>query len=694
MRAESVSLFVPFDGFKVEESLMKLQRWFDTATALSRMLSIGMAALCMATFAHAANTVQDFTAIFPEDGGDDCVAPPLQSLGAVEILPYWDGKGVQLTPDAGGLNTGVAMNQLVSGAYDSLQIDFQLQITPGANAGADGIGFAYAAASNWGVDNCTAFPDWGTSEEPSMVNSLGVGFDNYNNGAGDGDAQNSVSLHWNGAMLASVSVDDFDPIYLESGDELQASVLITPSGTGSNVSVTLVDLVTGDPFVAFENEFVEGLQPYDGRPVFKARTGGESAEQAIDNVTVTLTPVGGGAPTTITENFESFDEGPLDVTFEYPPNPPLVGGTPYTEFQGGEDPPVRLISDGGATGEQPAHMQLTSQAGNLLNSIAFDKTSDVADNIQASFKMRMEAGGTPADGVSFLLLDAGLYGDDGELNAGFSEEPNLAGALAIGFDNYDNAETGGNNHVSLHWDGAQVGENFAIDPAEFALVNGEWNDIQVIATEVEGGMNVTVVITDGSDGSVITPFLDEFVPGASFPDSARAAFGARTGGANSFQLIDDVLISWTGGGGLLGDFNLNGSLDLPDINDLTGQSASGANTATYDLNGDALVNEGDIGVWINDLFNSWVGDANLDGEFNSADLVNVLASGTYEADIDSVWETGDFNGDGRTTSGDLVSALAGGGYEAGPRAAVAAVPEPAGCTLLLLGSLMFVRRRR
>jgi hypothetical protein len=82
-----------------------------------------------------------------------------------------------------------------------------------------------------------------------------------------------------------------------------------------------------------------------------------------------------------------------------------------------------------------------------------------------------------------------------------------------------------------------------------------------------------------------------------------------------------------------------------------------------------------------------MGDANLDGQFNSSDLVSVLASGTYEADVDSVWSTGDFNGDGRTTSSDLVAALAGGGYEMGPRAAVAAVPEPSSLALVLLGML-------
>ena len=102
-------------------------------------------------------------------------------------------------------------------------------------------------------------------------------------------------------------------------------------------------------------------------------------------------------------------------------------------------------------------------------------------------------------------------------------------------------------------------------------------------------------------------------------------------------------------------------------------------------------------MWVKDLYNSWIGDANLDGEFNSSDLVIVLSSGTYEADVDAVWSTGDFNGDGRTNTSDLVAALADGGYEVGPRAAVAAVPEPATSVLLLVATVWLVgvsRRRR
>ena len=109
-----------------------------------------------------------------------------------------------------------------------------------------------------------------------------------------------------------------------------------------------------------------------------------------------------------------------------------------------------------------------------------------------------------------------------------------------------------------------------------------------------------------------------------------------------------------------------------------------------------MVDTNDINVWISDLYQSWSGDINLDHEFNSGDLVDMLASGTYEADVESVWSKGDFNGDARTDSSDLVTALSGGGYELGPAAAVAAVPEPASFLLAFIGltTLGHLRRRR
>jgi hypothetical protein len=145
---------------------------------------------------------------------------------------------------------------------------------------------------------------------------------------------------------------------------------------------------------------------------------------------------------------------------------------------------------------------------------------------------------------------------------------------------------------------------------------------------------------------------------------------------------------------LPGDFDGNGALDGADIDQLTSESANQTNAAAFDLNGDNLANELDIHVWAKDLKQTWIGDADLSGEFNSSDLVATLAAGTYEVDVNAVWSTGDFNGDGRFNSSDLVAALADGGYEQGPRAAVSAVPEPSSSMLSILAALAAVKWSR
>src|SRR5690606_17944184 len=77
--------------------------------------------------------------------------------------------------------------------------------------------------------------------------------------------------------------------------------------------------------------------------------------------------------------------------------------------------------------------------------------------------------------------------------------------------------------------------------------------------------------------------------------------------------------------GMPGDFNGDNVLDAADIDDLSGQAASAANPSAYDLTGDSLVDVADVSYWVKDLYNSWIGDANLDGQFNSSDLVAVLS---------------------------------------------------------------------
>ena len=668
--------------------------------------------------AFADPTEQDFSAVF--QGTGDAPYVIVDSTLPADIIQVtdqgvWDGKALWLTQNVGSQNNSVAFNQLVSGPYDQLVIGMEMEFTlydPPSSGGADGFGLAYANSAIWGSDNSWPIPTFTTpyppvpdlAEEPSLAGSLGVGFDIYSNAAWDGVGQNTISLHWNNKLLENRSLDlgEWGDLFLlESGTPIRAEVAITPTGSGSNVTVLLVDLETGDIAIPFEDYFIDGLTPYDGRLVAKARTGGVFSEQFVDNVSLALTPQGGGETFTFKEGFEDFPIGVVQPPEE--PDPPILqGGTPYATYQNPAAPlGPTVTSDGLPTGAQPAHMQLTTAVQSLTNSIAFDQTDAKADNITATFKMKIDSGGL-ADGMTFALLDVDTYSSSGPFEAPLAdtiyyEEPNFPGTLAIGFDIYDGGEEanpdyidevdpdgcGGEgacldaraNHISVHWDGAIVGKAVRLNPAEFDLVNGQWNDVTVLAEQVEGGMNVTVAIID-ADGNVLLPFSDYFVEGASFPDGARAAFGGRTGGSTSTQRIDDVYITWTGGAGQPGDFNGDGVLGAADLDEMAIAMSNPPADQKYDVNNDGQVNFEDREYWVGELKNTWIGDTNLNGEFDSNDFVQVFSAGKYESGAAAGWEEGDWDGNRLFESGDFVAAFADGGYEIGPRPDVAAVPEP------------------
>ena len=99
-------------------------------------------------------------------------------------------------------------------------------------------------------------------------------------------------------------------------------------------------------------------------------------------------------------------------------------------------------------------------------------------------------------------------------------------------------------------------------------------------------------------------------------------------------------------------------------------------------------------AFVHDVLNTWMGDSNLDGEFNSSDFVAVFGAGKFETGQAATWAEGDWNGDGVFGSGDFVKAFSGGGFEIGPRPA-SVVPEPSSLGILLIGLFgLFARIRR
>jgi hypothetical protein len=134
------------------------------------------------------------------------------------------------------------------------------------------------------------------------------------------------------------------------------------------------------------------------------------------------------------------------------------------------------------------------------------------------------------------------------------------------------------------------------------------------------------------------------------------------------------------------DINGDGTCDVNDIDAMTQNVIAGVNTPA---DREALITNP-----ISDGFYTFIGDANLDGEFNSGDLVEIFTVGTYETGQRAGWAEGDWNGDGVFGSGDLVFAFQDGGYEQGPRASVLSVPEPSAALLLALAATITVSTSR
>ena len=86
----------------------------------------------------------------------------------------------------------------------------------------------------------------------------------------------------------------------------------------------------------------------------------------------------------------------------------------------------------------------------------------------------------------------------------------------------------------------------------------------------------------------------------------------------------------------------------------------------FDLNSDGRVDNGDMDELVQNILGTNYGDSNLDGTFNSKDLIKIFQIGEYEDGVDgnSTWADGDWNCDGDFDSSDLIVAFVAGAYSA------------------------------
>ncbi len=574
------------------------------------------------------DTVQDFNATF--------FAPPeaqrfrLDQFGsdpAPSVDPDgWDDNFLRITEAVNSQLNVVAFNQVHSGEYDQLLIELEFRIDNGPG-GADGIAVAYLNSEFYG--STTGDPTPSISEEPNLSGSFGVGFDTFNNAGLDepdinASEPNSVSVHFDGAIVVSEPIDALELSLFETADPasvMSAAILVSPSGGDSDVTIVVTNTDTGDTLSL--EVFVPGLTPYDGRLAIGARTGGANANQDVDNIVVTVSD--GDIQTVVLE--EDFED---EVDPVEPQLPEPTGGTGYQLLHLGSNPAPQISSDLPAPEEEEVRdgfLRLTHEVGSQAGLIVFDVTSDETDEITANFLLRGSTieGSNRADGASFLLLDTEVYGEDEVFWDGFRifEEPNLVGAFGVGFDTFNNNGGGDGvetpepnigNHVSLHWNGELVAvERF--DREDIDLVANEFHEVRVALLDEGGSFTVSVSIVDGADGSEHTPFEDVLIEGMAFNGSPRVAFGARTGGAFDRYDIDEVNVVFPGGGGggtqfRRGECNGDRAVNIADaiflLNSLFGDGAAPQCTAAANVNLDGAVNIADAIYLLNHLF----GDGN------------------------------------------------------------------------------------
>jgi hypothetical protein len=200
---------------------------------------------------------------------------------------------------------------------------------------------------------------------------------------------------------------------------------------------------------------------------------------------------------------------------------------------------------------------------------------------------------------------------------------------------------------------------------------------------IDGAFTITTVDSFG-DENTLSGFDDEFKSGY---------VGIQLYAQSNVEFDNFVITPLDDS--VEGDFNGNDALDAEDIDLLTQAVLGGNHPAEFDLNGDQLVNNVDRVRWVHDLFETHLGDSNLDGVFDSGDLVDVFGAGKYVVDPDmaetATWAEGDWNGDTLFDSGDLVLAFQDSGYVAG---SAPAVPEPTSLAMLIAGVIGLARVSR
>ena len=257
--------------------------------------------------------------------------------------------------------------------------------------------------------------------------------------------------------------------------------------------------------------------------------------------------------------------------------------------------------------------------------------------------------------------------------------------------------SGAQSATSFDWEEfLDLVEGLDVDPEDVndVLLSEWWNSYLTTDSESEpptsssdhysvpvGGTLVVsaeegVLFNDTTETDIMIPTVIDFPNYGTLAMSLDGGFtyqpNANFSGLDSFEYVttdlrnqsDPSLVQISVGGNLTaGDLNNDGLIDASDVDTLSAAILDQTDL-TFDLNSDGQLDSQDHQHLIYEIIGTSNGDSNLDGEFDSDDLVLIFQSGSYEnaSAIDIGWQQGDWNGDGRFDSNDLVAAFQEGKY--------------------------------
>ena len=134
-----------------------------------------------------------------------------------------------------------------------------------------------------------------------------------------------------------------------------------------------------------------------------------------------------------------------------------------------------------------------------------------------------------------------------------------------------------------------------------------------------------------------------------------------------------------------GDFTGDSSVNVDDIDALRTAIRTGDNSPLFNLNGDSVIDMGDLDHLVQTILGTDYGDANLDFSINQSDVDTVRSNFSGNGE----WSAGNFDSNLLIDAVDL--SMIRRNSTASPSAPA---PEPLAVTMLFLGTVLIARRAR